>query len=325
PALLAVRPAEAFARGGVRTLIGLGVDALSFGCETDDLSLLRQVARALSEEGEALSAETRQSLAQGKSHARARGEAAGKLLDLPEGFLNKPNTALALEYLRALDETGSGAQVFVVPRRGDYHDEALNEFASATAIRKALLSGEREAVASAMPANCFDALRSCLDAGRFACTASLDQALLLTLRAASPESLAALCDVSEGLERLFMKHAGEAGTREALLERVKCKRYTHARLSRFCAHALLGLTREAARAHPVPEYARVLGFRRDAAPLLRHLKEKSELPLVTDAARLKDNEMFRFDRAATDLQALAMESPEARAAGQDFTRQIVIV
>ena len=325
PALLAVRPAEAFARGGVLTLTGLGIDVLSFGCETADVSLLRRVAQALSREDDALSDATRRALNEGKSHARARGEAVERLMNLPEGFLNRPNTALALEYLRALAEAGSGVEAFPVLRRGDYHDEALGEFASATAIRRAALRGEREAIAQAMPRGCFDALAACLDAGRFADMASLDQALILALRTASPANLASLCDVSEGMERLFIKHAGEAGTREALLDRVKCKRYTHARLSRFCAHALLGLTRAAAQAHPVPEYARVLGFRQDAAPLLRHFKEKGALPLVTDATRLRHSEMFRFDCAATDLQALAQINPAGRAAGQDFTREIVIV
>ena len=153
----------------------------------------------------------------------------------------------------------------------------------------------------------------------------LDSLLLYRLRAAKSDELAALCDVSEGLDRLFIKHAEAALSREDLLSRVKSKRYTHARLSRLCAQALLNLTREDVLAHPVPEYARVLGFRRDAAPLLTHLKGTSSLPLVTDALRLRESALFRFDRVASDLQALAMENPAFRAAGRDFTEQIVIV
>ena len=325
PALLAVRPADAFARGGALTLCGLGVDALSFGCETDDLALLRRVARALDHEDAALSEATRRGLAAGQSHARARGDALEGLLSLPAGFMNRPNTALALEYLRALDGAGRDVEVCVVPRVGDYHDESLGEFASASAIRKAVFSGRTEEAARAMPAGCFEALSACLEAGRFARPEALDRTLIYLLRAAPAEYLSSLCEAGEGLENLFVRHAMETGGREALLERVKSKRYTHARLSRFCAQALLGVTRAAAQAHPAPEYARALGFRREAAPLLRHLKETASLPLITDATRLKGNGLFRFDCAATDLQALAMADPGARQAGQDFTRPIVIV
>ena len=325
PALFAVRPAELFARGGVMTLEALGVDALSFGCETDELPLLRRAAELLAREDETLSAETRRGLEAGQSHARARGEAVERRLSLPAGFLNRPNTALALEYLKALDNAGRAIEPCLVPRVGDYHDEELGRFASASAIRGAVMRCEAVKTAQAMPLDCYAAMRDCLDAGQFARVDALDQALILRLRSADPADLAALCEAGEGMENLFMKHAAEAGSREDLLERVKTKRYTYARLSRFCAQALLGMTREAALAHPAPEYARVLGFRRDAAPLLRHLKETAKLPLVTDVTRLKENDLFRFDRAATDLQALAMAAPEARGAGQDFTRQIVTV
>ena len=325
PALFCVRPAQWFARGGVMILCGLGVDALSFGCETDDLDLLRRAARLLAAEDEALSAETRRGLEAGQSHARARGEAVERRLGLTAGYLNRPNIALALEYLKALEETGRQIDAVLVPREGDYHGETLGRFASASAIRAAVLRGDAAETVSAMPTDCFAVMRACLAEGRYARMEALDQALIWRLREAEPESLAALCDAGEGMERLFIRRAMEVGTRAALLDQVKSKRYTHARLSRLCAQAMLGVTRAAAQAHPAPEYVRVLGFRRDAAPLLRHLKETGALPLVTDPTRLRENGLFRFDRAATDLQALAMAAPEARAAGQDYTHPIVIV
>ncbi|MBO4298427.1 MAG: nucleotidyltransferase family protein [Clostridia bacterium] len=325
PALFAVRPADAFARGGVLTLAGLGVDALSFGCETDDAALLASLAHALDEESAALSAETRRGLVEGKSHARARGEALEKLGGLPEGFLNRPNTALALEYMRAAARLNRPVAIHVVKRLGDYHDATLGPLASASAIRSAVETGGAEAVRQAMPDSAFRLLSECLREGRFARMERLDSLLLYRLRAAAPGELAALCDVSEGIESLFLKHSEAAVSREDLLARVKSKRYTYARLSRFCACALLNLTREDVLAHPAPEYARVLGFRRDALPLLRRLKEIADLPLVTDAVQLRDSPLFRFDRAAADLQALAMENPAFRAAGRDFTDPIAIV
>ena len=51
PALFAVRTADAFARGGVAILGGLGADALSFGSEIDDMALLQKRLAALRERG----------------------------------------------------------------------------------------------------------------------------------------------------------------------------------------------------------------------------------------------------------------------------------
>ena len=76
PALFAVRPADWFARGGVLTLGALGVDALSFGCETDDLELLTRLKTAFHGNDPQIEQAVRDRLSAGQSHARARGDSA---------------------------------------------------------------------------------------------------------------------------------------------------------------------------------------------------------------------------------------------------------
>ena len=99
---------------------------------------------------------------------------------------------------------------------------------------------------------------------------ALTQALLYRLRTASPDALAALYGMDEGLERRFLAAAQTCASRgSASGFASKPRRYTRARLSRLCAYALLDLSRDFAQAHRAPEYARVLGFRRSAAPLLK--------------------------------------------------------
>ena len=307
PALFAVRPADQFARGGVLTLGALGIDALSFGCETDDLALLTRLKTAFHGNDPQIEQAVRDRLREGKSHARARGEAVAEALNVPASLLASPNVTLALEYMRAADALERPIDFYPIARRGDYHDLSLGEFSSASAIRAAVLSGQG-GWQSTMPDDCADAL---------------DTTLIYLLRRA--ESLNGLCDVTEGFDNLFLRHAQTCAAREELLEKVKCKRYTYARLNRFCAHVLMNLTQADVLAHPAPEYIRVLGFRRDAQPLMKYLKKNAALPLITDAARLKDNALFRFERIATDLQSLSMAAPDARAAGRDMTEPIVIV
>ncbi len=322
PALFAVRPADWFARGGVLTLGALGIDALSFGCETDDLALLTRLKTAFHGNDPRIEQAVRDRLIEGKSHARARGEVVAEALNVPPALLASPNVTLALEYLRAADALERPLEFYPVARRGGYHDLSLGEFSSASAIRAAVLSGQ-DGWQRAMPDDCAETLRRCLSEGRYARPDALDTTLIYLLRRREP--LGGLCDVIEGFDNLFARHAQTCATRDELLEKVKCKRYTHARLNRFCAHVLMNLTQADAQTHPVPEYIRVLGFRRDAQPLMKRLKKTAALPLTTDAARLKDNALFQFERRATDLQSLSMTAPDERAAGRDMTEAIVIV
>ena len=322
PSLFAVRSADWFARGGVLTLGALGIDALSFGCETDDLPLLTNLEAAFHGGNPDIEQAVRDRLKSGQSHARARGEAVAEALGVSTALLSLPNVTLALEYMHAAKSLDKMPEFYPIARRGDYHDLQLGEFASASAIRAAIL-GKQNGWQYALPTDCADVLYNCLVQGRYARPDALDTTLIYLLRRAG--SLNELCDVTEGFDNLFLNNAQNCTTREELLNKVKCKRYTYARLNRFCAHVLMNLTKADTEAHPAPEYVRVLGFRRDAQPLMKYLKKNASLPLVTDASRLKDNALFRFERIATDLQSLSMASPNARAAGRDMTEPIVIV
>ena len=315
PAPFAVATADLFARGGVEILGGLGCDFLSFGSETADLELLRRLAGLRETEPPELSAAIRRKLSEGKSHARARGEAVAELLGVEPELLNSPNMILASEYIRAIRRD---MRPVAIPRTGGYHDSALGHFASASAIRAAVERGDIPAAQECVPLHCREML------GKIAMHQP-DDLLLHTLRSMSEAQLAALPGVGEGLERRVLKCAREAGSREELLGMLKCKRYTHARLSRLCAHAMLGITREFLLAHPLPDYARLLGMRADAQPLMAELKKRSRLPIISDPTKLTGNEIFQLECRATDLRALLCDKIEERRAGQEFTRKFVRV
>ena len=321
PALFAVRPADAFAAGGVGVLDGLGVDVLSFGSEEPDLP--RAVARLRKSEPPEFSTWVRERLAEGMSHARAWGEAASEWLGVDAARIGAPNAILGAEYLRAVDALGSDMAVEIVPRRDGYHDPRLPSeaegprFASATAIRAALREGRKDEALACVPA----AAREIL--ARAGAVHAPDDLLLARLRAMTEADVAALPDVGEGLERRVKRLAAECPSREALLDALKCKRYTRARLSRLLAHAMLGATDALVRRHPRPEYARLIGLREAARPLMRELRRRARLPLCASAAQLAGDEVFSLDCRATDLRALLCDAPEERRAGQEFTQKFV--
>ena len=312
PALLACRSADAFARAGVAIARALGAEALSFGCETDDLSLLRRAAAF--QEDAVFRAPLEAQLARGVSFPRARGAALAACLKLsPEQAeaLSRPNAILAMEYLRALAAPGSPAPL-VVLRRGEYHSPELGPYASASALRAAALRGD-QAGESALP-----------DKARFqwpllSARREIDDLFLWALRS-GPDFLATLPEISEGLENRVSAAARAAASAEEALEQAKCRRYTRARLDRLAAHALTGLTAELTRAHPAPEYLRLLGA--GNSQVLREIARRATLPML-DAARLRENAVFRFECHVTDLWALTRTLPRERQAGQEFTRPFV--
>lgn len=324
PCLHAVRPAEIFARSGIHLLSAMGCECFSFGSELSEASLL-QLADISRNEPEPFRSIMRQALDRGESHARARGRALSELSGLSEAAVNQPNASLALEYLKANQALEQPMRPLVIPRvGGGYHDPTLSELSSASAIRAALERGERDPALQAMPAPCAEILSRAYP-HQTANPKALDNLLLYALRGMSAESLRGLADMNEGLEYRILRAAQTAASREGLLEAVKCKRYAHARLSRLLLAAPLGLTRELARAHPLPDYIRVLGFRDTALPLLRRIRRSSPLPLVTDPAAFKQKRhpVFELEARSTDLWGLLTDDPKARQAGRDYTFPLV--
>lgn len=319
PALFAVRTADVFAAGGVGVLGGIGVDTLSFGSETDDASMLKRLAALRESEPAEVSDAVQRNLTAGMAHARAWGVAAAQYLGVEPELLNSPNMILGAEYIRAIRKMGFDMEISPVLRKGSYHAENLEEegFASATAIRAAMQDGRLSDALQNIPPEARDILQN---AGSMHAP---DDLLLHRLRTMTEAEVAALPDVAEGLERRVKQCAETAATCEELIEAIKCKRYTRARLSRLAAHAMLGLTAELARNHPAPTYARLIGMRADAKPLLAELKKRAKLPIVSDPVKLKDDPIFQLECRATDLRALQCNKKEDRRSGQEFTQKFV--
>ncbi len=315
PTLFALRDAQRFALGGVALLDGLGVVThLGFGSESADADALRRQALA-TPDPDAL----RAGLACGKAHARALGEATGQ-------DAGKPNDTLAVEYLRAMRLLGAAWETVAVPRAGGgHHDGALSAMASASAVRRALRQGED--VSRAMPEAAWSLLVRQWEEGACQRADGLDGALLACLRRMDAAEMAQAADIGEGLEHRFARAAWTASGREALLDRVKCKRYTRARLSRIASQLLLGLTRSLALSHPLPDYARLLGFRREARPLLAAISERSRLPLVLRPAkfRIQHNAAFALDLRAAALWPLGCGAPQLRAGDRELTQKVIIL
>lgn len=305
PSVYAVANAQRFAGGGARIANALrGVNYLAFGCECDDISLLKKAAAAPSDLR--VQSLIKKKMQQGDYYPRALESAVREVFgDETADFLKTPNNILAAEYIKQLDKR---IKPLPIKRRGAAHNSnaVSGGFASASAIRSLLRGGKpADGLMPRVPSEITFPER-------------LDAALLYRMRTISAQELRALPEVGEGLENRLLAAAKTAASAEELISAVKTKRYTHARIRRILTCALLGITEELQ--SQKSSYCRVLGFTNEGAELLKDC----DFEIVTSAAKGvggKNAEFIKKDILATDVAALAYE--KVRPSGEDFCAQII--
>ena len=316
PTVWAASSAEAFARGAVELMAASGVVThLSFGSEGGEAAPLRRLAACLN--GPGYEAALRRFVAEGLPFAAARQRAAEDLLG-PEAaaLLSSPNNNLGVEYLRALDRLGSPITPMTVRREGAGHDSlltggALPPFLSATQLRAFLARGDWEAVRPYLPEGGLEVLRSGWNG--FPSLDRAGRAVLARLRTMTAADWAAIPDsgAGEGLPPRLERAGRTCRSLEEFFALAKPRHWTSARLRRLVLWAYLGLTQ--ADRPGAPPYLRVLGFNARGRAVLREMKARACLPIVTKPAHAgaldgPGRRLFQLEARCTDLYDLCLET-----------------
>lgn len=306
PVAYAVSNAEVFAKSGVKLLSSFSdLSSLAFGCETNNISLLKKAVSA--HRDTAVQALVAEKMQDGSYYPKALETAVREIYGNDTAdILSTPNNVLAVEYLKALPQN-----IIHLPiqRKSVSHDSAVtsNGFASASYIREQLKNGRD--ISEFVP----------YEPCTLAFPENLETAMLYKLRSMSADDIKNLPDVTEGLENRIFSAVREYNSVNEILFAVKSKRYTLSRLRRILVSALLGITKEIQGITPC--YARVLGFTDEGAKALK----SCNLPVITsvkkglamggDIEKLLKTEIF-----ATDVFSLAVNPPQK--CGADFTTPI---
>ena len=285
PVLYAVSAANYFAKGAVALLNAIGADYLVFGAETEELSILENLANIGQDED--FVSELHKNLNQGFSYSHAQRLALRAITPpncLSENRLS-PNNILGIEYLRALKQTNSQIKPLIINRDQSY--------TSATEINKIILAGGT--VENSVPEATLNALRSTH-------TTTLDNySQIFHYKLLSEnKNLSEFLDITEGIENRIIKKSKEHFLLTDILDAVKTKRYTQAKLQRIAAHILLDIKKTDMASWPTPPYMRVLGFKKTAAKLLG----KAGLPLVTNVHKAPHHPLLQKDIMAEDIYYL---------------------
>ncbi len=313
PVCYACASAEYFAAGAVSLFEQLNcVDSVCFGSECGDYGLLERIARVAADEPEEYRILLSEGLKKGMSFPRARQAALTEYLrdDSLDIVLEQPNNILGIEYIKALYQKKSPIHSYTIKRMvSGYHDtELTGTYSSASAIRKLLsyashsVSMEQEgmfdepSISEALtrledmvPPSCIRTLED-THRSRYPIYANdFSLPLKYQLLKETYTSLAEYLDISEDLANRILNHTNDFVTFDQFCDLLKTRDVTYSRLSRSLLHILLGIKKKdllTFREEGCCQYARILGFRKDAKRLLSYIKKHSDVPLITKLTQI---------------------------------------
>lgn len=288
-----VSSAEFFASGAVTLLDKLGVvNHLCFGSECGDTGILRELAEILLEEPPAYRQALQQALKEGLSYPNARTLAliaCKPQFGAYQELLASPNNILGIEYTKALLQLNSSITPYTTLRAGSgYADGSLGEISSALAIRQALFSGtDPHALQAHLPACSYELLLKAWEENALLTQNDFSSLLHYKLILEHDKGYEDYLDVSKQLSDRIRKHLDAYQSFDSFCDLLKTKEMTYTRISRCLLHILLDIKQDTLCAYKqlgTMAYARVLGFRREATPLMSAIKEHSSIPLLTKLA-----------------------------------------
>ena len=337
PTVYSTSSAENFAEGAIKILDSLGiVTHISFGMETKELSTLNNIANVIYEEPKEYVTMLNHELSKGVSFPKARENALMVYLNDIKRYasvLNGSNNILAIEYLKAMKKLKSKLEPIGIQREKVlYNDEEMvDDFASATAIRKMISHKYFGDMRKAMPNSSYMLLGRELKKGHYVIDLSKFQdEILYILRKMTIEEIKDLPDVSEGLENAIKNAANSCNNVIDLVNIIKSKRYTQTRIQRILVYALLGINKKMMEtSKKVTPYTRVLGYSDKGKKLISEIsKANPKLNVVTSVKKFLDSskpkalkEMLLTDIYATNVYTLGYEKDSW--ANLDYTNKIV--
>lgn len=342
PVHYATASAEYFASGAVSILDKLGViDSLCFGSECGDIEILSAISDVLISESEEFKTALKQALKKGDSYPKARNyalSAAAPHLTGDLEALNHPNNILGLEYLKALKKRKSNITPYTIARLGSgYNDTDLNtSCSSALAIRESITqTHDIQSIKSQLPDSSYELISQAY-LKTFPIlpedTSPLLHYKLLSERDAGFEKY---FDIDSDFSDKLQKYIPNMDAHANICDTLKSKNMTYTRVARNLLHILLNIYQsdvDTYRYEDFVYYARILGFKKSASPLLSAIKSVSAIPLISklaDAESYIESQnglnMLKADIQASHLYSLMAAHKFNQTFHNEYTRPIIII
>ena len=304
PVAISTASAQYFARGSVKMLADLGCDYLYFGSEDGDIQNIE------------------------------------KLQYIP-GSVETPNNILAREYMDAIREYKLNIKAYTTKRIGtDYNDSdsTTGEIASASYIRKQLLSEESEdggdinQLSPVIPPDSMSIFATYVKTNNLVNDNLFSEILLYKLLSEEKQGFDKYFDVYPDLSSKIISNLYSYKSYNDFANTLKSKDITFSHLKRALCHILLNIVDndiEIIKKNNYSTYARLLGFRKDNEVIIKILQMRSSIDIIT---KLSD---YYKDCSAESRRLLAKDifashlyshfSNKLREVSHEFTKPLVIV
>ncbi|HAS90777.1 MAG TPA: nucleotidyltransferase [Sedimentibacter sp.] len=230
--------AEMFAHAAIMELKKLNVDSISFGCETDNVRLLKKIALLQLTPG--FNNYIKEEMKKGLSYPNAMSNALKFILNEEAEAVYSPNNVLAVEYIKSAVKLNLELQYYPVKRVGMAHNdtEISGLFHSATAIRNAIMEGS------------FDNLKlteKSIELIKKFCKEHKKYNILnnyrdyLYYKIITCDDLEEIYEINEGLNNKIISQVYKHETIDEFIMSLKSKRYTYSKLRRSLLNILLGI------------------------------------------------------------------------------------
>ena len=336
PTIYSISSAENFASGAIKLLNSLKiVTDISCGAECNDLATLNNIANVIYNEPAEYKIILNHELKKGISYPAARENAVMMYLNDIKRYANvlsNSNNILAIEYLKALKKQKSNIKPNIIPRKKVYYNDQriVDDFASATAIRKLMQNKEYAEIRKVVPKTTYQIIGEELKKQHIILgIKTYEKEIIYALRKMQPEEIANLPDVSEGLEFAIKKAVEESNDIEEIIEKIKSKRYTQTRIQRIMLYALIGINKkdmeESKKNLP---YIRILGFNSKGKTLISEIMNANpKLNMITSTKKYTGKKqllnMLNTDITATNIYTLGYKK-DAKA-NLDYTHNMIII
>ena len=306
--------AQNFAIGGVSLLKELKVDNIVFGCESDELNKLEKIA---ANDNFVFDKDFKGTYASARQQAIETN--LGKEYSI---LLETPNNNLAIEYIKAAKFLRFDTKFIAIKRLGVGHDDDIvtDNIASASKTREMLQNGEN--IDSFVPDSANKIYTTALENKEYLSEEKFNNAVISQLRRFN--NFKELPELSEGIENRLEKAILKASNYNELLDLIKTKRYTLARVRRLVLNAFLGI--DSSWLHKEVPYINVLGFSKTGEKYLKEVSDslskplifsmKPNIPLDKEAELLLNKECERNDIYMSLLQT-------AQPCKSDYTHKLI--
>ena len=223
-----------------------------------------------------------------------------KILELQDDFFIS-NNILSIEYVKNLILSNSKITPFPIKRKGkNYNDDNYrsNEQLSASAIRKAIYENNIEKIEKFIDKNTFIELNNSLKNMTLPNEKIILEILKynILLNQINPENIV---NYENGILNLIKKNIHSVNSIEELAEKIQSKRYKKVRIKRFIYNYLLNINNKTKEIYSKDiEYITVLGFNKKGQELLKEIKNKTNIEIITtnkSTQNLSDFQKNKFE------------------------------